>query len=229
KSLRLVNSANMAGRLDQIVSPTFDMSQATDIVLSFRYAYARRSSTNADQFRVFVSANCGENWSLRSQLFATSDLNTGGVVAGTFVPSTPAQWGFEEVTTIGSTFQVSDMRIRFDFFSDGGNNFYLDDINLNGMTVGLDEFTSYTDEQLRVVPNPASAQADLLVQQERSASIAIEMLDVTGRSVGTVFSGVLAAGEHRIALPVKGKPAGVYFVRTRSENGLIGTVRVVLE
>ena len=229
KSLRLVNSASMAGRLDQIVSPTYDMSQATDIVLSFRYAYARRNSTNADQFRVFVSANCGENWSLRSQLFATSDLNTGGVFAGTFVPSTAAQWGYEEVTTIGSTFHVSDMRIRFDFFSDGGNNFYLDDINLNGMAVGLDEFTTYTTEQMRVVPNPASAQADLLLQQDRSGRVTIELLDVTGRVVDAVFSGDLSVGEHRIAVPVNGKPAGVYMVRTSSENGPTGTVRLVVE
>ena len=155
KSVRILNNTSMTGRLDQLVTSTYDMSEVSDIILSFRYAYARRTIMSADQLRIFVSSDCGTTWSLRGQLFGTSDLNTGGIVTGNFIPNGPAQWGYKEILTINNSFQVSNMRIRFDFFSDGGNNLYLDDINLNGtpVSVGLVELGDGTSNTV-VVPNP---------------------------------------------------------------------------
>ena len=45
KSVRIVNSASMEGRTDELLSSTYDMSGASDIYISFRYAYAQRSSS----------------------------------------------------------------------------------------------------------------------------------------------------------------------------------------
>lgn len=229
KSLRLVNTAQMSGRVDRFVSPTYDMSDATQITLSFRYAYARRTSTSADQFRIYASSNCGETWSLRSQLFATSDLNTGGIVAGTFVPTNPSQWGYKELTTINSNFHVSDMRIRFEFFSDGGNHFYLDDINLNGVSVGLEELTGSSGGLLQVMPNPASSKADVLFNLEHTGQVRLELLDPLGRTVQVVHDGNMARGEHRLMLPIAGLSAGVYLVRIQDADGTSGTVRLVID
>lgn len=228
KSIRLLNTAGMAGRIDQLFTPTMDLSGATEINLSFRYAYARRTATSADQLRVFVSNNCGQTWSLRGQLFATSDLNTGGVVTGNFVPNGPSQWGYKEITTINSTFHVSNMRIRFDFGSEGGNNFYLDDININGMPVGLAEYDGVEAMDMRVVPNPVGTTADLLISLERTEQTRIELLDVLGRTLNLIHDGTMVTGDHRIALPMGNVPPGVYIVRiTRAEGA--GSIRVVKE
>lgn len=228
KSIRILNSATMTGRLDQLVSPTMDMSGVEEIVLSFRYAYARRNAENDDQLRVFVSSNCGETWSLRSQLFATSDLNTGGVVTGTFVPNSPAQWGFEEITTINSSFQVSDMRVRFDFFSGGGNHLYLDDININGLPVGLEEVAAKGSLDLRVQPNPTSGDAELLLDMAATDRVRIELVDVLGRSLSVMNDGALAAGQHRFEVPLEDRATGVYLVNVVRTNAS-DVIRVVVQ
>lgn len=229
KSLRILNNSSMAGRLDQLITPTYDMSGVSDIVLSFRYAYARRTNMSADQLRIFVSSNCGENWSLRGQLFGTSDLNTGGIVTGNFIPNGPAQWGYKEILTINSTFQVSDMRIRFDFFSDGGNNLYLDDINLNGtaVNVGLVELGEDAGDAV-VMPNPTASNADLRLRLAAADRVRLELLDMTGRVLSTFQDGTLAAGDQRIAIPMGERASGIYIVRITTSGG-IRTLQVVKE
>lgn len=228
KSVRIVNSTSMTGRLDQLVSPTIDMSSATDIVMSFRYAFARRTSSDDDQLRVFVSRDCGESWSLRTQLFATSDLTTGGVVSGSFVPNGPGQWGYEEITNINSTFHVSDLRVRFDFFSGGGNNLYIDDININGLPVGLEEAAASGTLDLLVQPSPAAERADLVFGMEHPGRARVELLDALGRSLGVLHDGQLAAGPHRMPIALGDRADGVYLVRVQHGEAS-GTVRLVVQ
>jgi len=228
KSVRLINSASMTGRTDQLVSPTIDMHEATDITLSFRYAYARRTNTSADQLRVFVSSNCGQTWSMRAQLFGTTDLNTGGVQSGNFIPNGPDQWGYREITTINSGFHVSNMRVRFDFVSDGGNNFYLDDINLNGTPVGLEEMQGGTQRVVRVVPNPTQGNTEVILSLGKAGRTQVELQDVLGRPVAIIHEGMMAAGEHRLSVPLERAVAGIYFVRVIQADGS-QTVRVVKE
>lgn len=228
KSVRLLNSVSMAGRTDQLVSPTIDMSAATDITLSFRFAYARRSNTSADQLRVFVSSDCGQTWSMRAQLFGTTDLNTGGIQTGSFVPNGAGQWGYREVTTINNGFHVSNMRIRFDFISDGGNNFYLDDINLNGGPVGLHEWANSSAHTVYVMPNPTQGNTEALLTLDQADQTRVELQDVLGRQVALVHAGLLSAGEHRFQLPLEQAAAGTYFLRVTQANGT-RAVRIVKE
>lgn len=49
KSARIINSSAMAGRVDELVSSTYDMSDATSIVITFKYAFARRNANNDDR------------------------------------------------------------------------------------------------------------------------------------------------------------------------------------
>ena len=72
-SVRLLNTASMATQLDEFHSEPFDMSNASDILITFRYAYAQRNTTNDDRLRLYVSNNCGDSWSLRKQLRGSSD------------------------------------------------------------------------------------------------------------------------------------------------------------
>ena len=228
KSARIVNNASMDGRLDQLISPTMDMSEATSITVSFRYAYAQRSATNDDQLRVFVSNNCGSTWNLRKQMFGTSSLNTGGLVSGNFVPNGPAQWGYVDIATISDIYHVSDFRVRFEFLSDGGNNFYLDDININGMPVGLEEMSGSSGTSLMVVPNPVTEGAQAVLNIPTSGRVRLELLDVLGRTIATLHDAVMPTGVRRIDLPVEGSPAGLYFLRMQ-QGGQTEVVRFTVQ
>lgn len=227
KSARLQNTASMDGRIDQLLTPTIDLSDATDVLVSFRYAYASRQSGNDDRLRVFVSNNCGETWSLRKQMFGSSTLNTGGVTSTNFVPSA-AQWGYTEIATISSSYHVPNFRLRFEFESDGGNNFYMDDVNINGFPVGLEEAQLEQGTLLSVVPNPTTANSQVIVNLPTTGRTTLELVDVLGRTINTLQDGDLSAGERRFHLPTEGLSSGLYFVRVR-QAGLNEAVRFTVQ
>ena len=211
-SVRLLNTASMATQLDEFHSQPYDMSNATDIVITFRYAYAQRNTTNDDRLRFYVSNNCGDSWSLRKQLRGSSDLNTaGGTVSGSFVP-TGEQWGYAEVSNVSSTYHTSDFRIKFEAESYGGNNIYIDDINLNGVPVGLEEQVG-NGNSLVIVPNPAQDNAQVLIEMPTSERVALDLVDITGRTLLELHNGILASGPQRIELPISTLRSGVYIVR----------------
>lgn len=213
KSVRVLNTASMDGRIDELLSSTYDMSGASDVYISFRYAYAQRNSTSDDEVRVFVSNNCGATWSLRKILHGTNSLNTGGIVSGSFTPSGPEQWALAEVDNVSSSYHTANFRIKFEFESSGGNNFYIDDININGMPVGLHEMMSAGAIEMVVVPNPAENQANVMFQLDTPGQVRLDLLDVVGRRVRPIHDGVLPTGIQRMALPIEGLPSGMYMVR----------------
>jgi PKD repeat protein len=211
-SVRLVNATNMSGQMDDLVSTTYNMTGVPAITLTFRYAFARRSASNDDRLRIFVTNNCGETWSLRQQLRGSTNLTTGGNTTASFVPNQD-QWGYAEVTNISNAYHVSDFRFKFEFESAGGNNLYIDDINLNGASVGLEEVMAGDATALIVVPNPATDEARVIVNLRDTGRATVELLDVLGRRIQVLHDGQLVQGGHRFDIPVNTLQSGMYFIR----------------
>jgi PKD repeat protein len=212
-SVRLLNQSSMSGRTDELLTSTYDMSEAVDVNISFRYAFAQRNSSNADVLRVYVSNNCGATWSLRKIMYANTSLTTAGVVTSSFVPNGPDQWGYTVVDNVSASYHTSRFRIKFEFVSGGGNNLYLDDININGMPVGLEESIAARGGSLLVVPNPVQDMAQAIFLTKGSERVRMEVIDVTGRTVRQLFEGALAPGQQRLDVPVSGLQSGAYFLR----------------
>jgi hypothetical protein len=212
QSVRLLNTSSMASRFDELVSGTFDMSDVGSIRIAYRYAFALRNSSNDDRLRLYVSNNCGETWSLRQQLRGSTNLNTGGVVTGSFVPNA-GQWEYTEVANVSATYHTSDFRFKFEFESDGGNNVYLDDININGSPVGLDEVVPAQGTALTVVPNPVRGRAEAVFSLQTTGPVKMELMDVLGRQLNVLHNGTMVAGPQRMELPVGNLGSGLYFVR----------------
>jgi PKD repeat protein len=231
QSVRILNTASMSGRKDELVSGTFDMSDATDVTVSFRYAYAKRTAANDDILRFYVSSNCGATWSLRKTLRAsnttTNVLVTAPNTSASFVPNGPDQWGYSIVDNVSTSFHTSNFRFKFELESNGGNNVYIDDININGMSVGLEETLSNAGGALTLVPNPATDVAQAIFVATGKDRVNVELLDVTGRLVRDVFQGQLGVGQQRVDVPVAGLQGGVYFVRV-VQGGRTEVARLVV-
>ena len=217
RSIHLANDEDLAGRSDELISGTYDLSHMTDIDLSFSYAFARREPTNDDRLRIFVSSDCGTTWSLRKQLFAGSYLATAPDQNAPFVPE-PDEWVETQVSNIGEAYQVTGVRFKFQFESDGGNDLYLDDINLRGGQVGIGEQNG-SGMELRIVPNPTSQAAQAIVPMDRSGSIQVYVLDLLGQSVVASWTTWLPAGEQRVDLPTDRLVAGAYLVKVSMPSG----------
>ncbi|MBL8001626.1 MAG: PKD domain-containing protein, partial [Flavobacteriales bacterium] len=209
KSIRLRNDVNDDGDKDELISTTYDLTGATDITLTFRYAFARNNADNDDVLRIWVSNNCGQSWSLRKQMKGSTNLPTVPDQGASFTPSSTTQWQQAVVNNIPQSFAVPDFRFKFYFESNGGNNLWIDDINLSGAPVGLAELG---DEEvaMRVVPNPASGHADLQLDLREGDRVRISVLNAIGQEVAVLADGPMAAGRHNVAVPVGTLADGLY-------------------
>ncbi len=228
KCVRLNNFVSSAGELDELVSNTLDMSSATDIVISYRYAFAQRSTQNNDVLKMYVSKDCGVTWSLRDILYATGALTTAPLQTNPFTPNGPAQWSESIVDNISNSYHVPGFRIKFEFEGDGGNNLYIDNINVEAGPVGVGELVTADAGGLLVVPNPAATAAELVMDLRTGGEVSVEVLDPVGRLVATLPGREMPAGPNRVQLPLNGLSRGVYLAVVR-QNGLAQFTRFTRE
>ena len=129
-STRLQNSSNPVAQTDELQSQTIDLSPFSTAEITFRVAYAQKATDNNDRLSLFASSDCGATWTLR-WIGAGTSLATANPQTNSFTPSGPTQWE-NYIVTLPSSFLRENFRYRFEFLSDGGNNIFLDDINVNG-------------------------------------------------------------------------------------------------
>ncbi len=227
KSVRLRNDLNDDGDKDELISTTYDLSGATQITLSFRVAFARNTATNDDILRVYASKDCGATWSMRKQMRGTTTLATVPDQTAAFTPTNDAQWQEVVIDNIGSTYAVPDFRFKFYFESNGGNNLWLDDINVSGGPVGMEEL-GLEAGAMRVVPNPAAGDAQLYIELGAQGRGRVTVINALGQEVAVLADGQLAAGPHRFELPVAGLGKGVYVVRLQ-QGAAMATTRFIVE
>jgi hypothetical protein len=211
KCVKLNNgSVSGAGTIDEILSSTIDLSGLTSVTLSFKYAFAYKNSSNTDALQVWVSKDCGATWSLRKTLSGTS-LPTAPNTTGNFSP-TAAQWEQVDVTNIIASYLVSNFRVKFTFTGGGGNNLFIDDINISG-PLGTDEIDSKYN--MTLFPNPTADGATLNFTIFAPENVSMEMIDMLGQTVRVQSFGTMQTGVQSVAIPRQDLAKGVYFVRLR--------------
>lgn len=70
-----------------------------------------------------------------------------------------------------------------------------------------------------IMPNPFDKQAALSFRLFEKQNVRLEVFDLSGKRVKTIFSGELTTGEHRFELVGEGLIAGVYLVKMKGEDG----------
>ena len=196
---------------DEFITGAFNLSNVTATQLTFNLAFALGSSlqTNTDKLVVYYSTNCGQSWTPRYTRQGTALQTTASTVANDFVPSA-SQWRLETINL--STTAVStkpNVRFRFEYTYDTGNNIYIDNINLTG-TVGVDEI-NVENANVVVYPNPSSSTTYVDFNTTVGGAVKIEVTDAQGR-LCTTFQDELPAGDHQYTMSPD-LSEGVYFVR----------------
>ncbi|HEY0976252.1 MAG TPA: M43 family zinc metalloprotease [Flavobacteriales bacterium] len=220
RSLRLRNHGAPEGAVDELISTSIDLSTlSTPPVFSFRYAYRQRNSSTNDELRVLISKDCGLTWVVRAILNGSTSLSTAPIGNAPFVPADAGQWGYREITNIPDNYLEGDVRFKFRFISDGGNNLWLDDVNLNGVGVGFEELGSM-DGGLLVMPNPVNTTGEVVVDLPPAGDVQLDVLDALGRTVSVLHTGALSSGRSQWALP-QDLVDGAYLVRLRHAGGTV--------
>lgn len=226
-SLSITNNTNTDGATHELYSPVFEITGGNDgAKINFKYAFAQRATTNTDRFVVSYSTNCGKTWYPAFNKNGTSLATKSGVVSGTFTPASQ-DWRQENVSMslLGTN---SKLRLKFEFTSGSGNNFYLDDLQITNVTAQ----SNLQDDNLAlfVVPNPSMDLPVLNIESAHSQKGAVEITDQLGRSVLLYKALDLNPGSNRLDLNGQmDKPkSGTYFVRLVLQNRVMVRQWVVL-
>jgi len=217
--LKLRNYNSESGHVDEMVSNTFDMSAMDTIFVSYKWSYANRVNTTDDRLRISSSGDCGDSWTLNRIRKGTTTLPTATATNVAFTPTSTSQWNGETLTLTSSSFMTNHYQLKFEFICYGGNNVYLDDINISGVDT-LGNFIEILESEMNVslYPNPTSNQTTLEISTESHRKTNVRLYNAAGQLVQTPFTGYLSIGTHQISITPPG--AGFYFVEVQSGNQL---------
>jgi len=240
KSLKLNNFEQQGVNLDNLISTPIDLSNEAigNVTLSYRYAHAKKNSSNKEHIRAYFSKGCDAPWVLRTQnnksSLASSPIDT--------QPYTPPSGDWVTVhipfdSPAYNQFLTENFRFKLEFSADGGNNFYLDDINLYQ---GFSESTIHTNPQdsidyqnhiatmgiadqtlllhdASIFPNPNNGEAQLTFSIQQTQQVVVSVQDVSGK---TLKQTAIYAGEglNTVYMNNAELSSGIYFVKITAHH-----------
>lgn len=218
KCVKLNNYAETASTTyDELISSTIDLSSVVSpdvVTLSFRYSYKKKSTSNSEALKISASYDCGANWVVRKTISGTtlSSLAT----SAQWTPTTTADWTTVHVTTISSMYFTPDFRFKFRFDGSGGNNIYIDDINIysgapsDALVLDLNENTSLINE-LEVYPNPADEEVNVHFSIPSDEDVQLKIQDITGKIAQSQLIKA-KTGSNLVMMDTDSLSSGLYFM-----------------
>jgi hypothetical protein len=227
-SIGVANYDKVAPTLDEIISPAYDLRAVQNPSLTFRLNFTRRTTNDNDQLQVFISNNCGKTWTSLYLKNANGSLKTSTTVQpASYTPAISSnEWRLEKVNI--QPFLAQDVvRFKFSFTSGGGNNLFIDDINVDGInTTGLKNYTK--QNKVSIFPNPASNQLTLNYSGE-GGEITIEIIDVLGHTVKECTSGKTLEKNKSTTINLNSIENGIYIIRVKQQGKYIHSEKLIKE
>lgn len=207
---------------DFLVSPAFDLSNSTNITVSFDYAYgsaADPDSSYDEVIKVYSSRDCGKTWTPRQTILGSVLITAFAAQESYFVPASN-QWKQASFTY---TTGAMDKRVRFKMeFSatNQSNNLYIDNFVIDGI-LGISD---HELSGISVYPNPSKVGNSVTISGLYAAESTISIYDLQGKIV--VEKAMNATGEN-VELDMHLK-AGCYLVEVAQNDSRFLT-RLVVE
>lgn len=201
-----------AGTINELILPPINLAGVITPTLTFDLAYATYA-TEADKLEVFVSDDCGDNWTNVYDKSGTN-LNTAPPTTSPFVPSA-AQWRNESVNLFG--YSNPSILLKFVATSAYGNNLYIDNVNLSQLNpVGVFS-TPLSNINIEVFPNPTSGDVNLTVNSINNSNYRINLINSLGQVIFEKNFN-FSIGINNIQIETKQYPEGIYNVVLESNN-----------
>ncbi|MDD3875340.1 MAG: M43 family zinc metalloprotease [Bacteroidales bacterium] len=216
-SMRIRNATIPEGSINYFMSPNIDMGFIeAPVNISFKLAYAQRTSESNDRLRVLVSKDCGKTWIPRYSRTGVGLVSNGGAYVSTnFVP-TSAQWK-DETVNVSTLANSPSTLIQFECRSEGGNYMYIDDINITGV-VGIEESDNSLLSDFQIFPNPLSFDSYISFTLTEANPTKISIYDIIGHKLASFDLGQMTEGIYDIKFSeILSRPAqGMYIVEINS-------------
>ncbi|MFH1295758.1 MAG: PKD domain-containing protein [Bacteroidota bacterium] len=210
---------------DQLISPVFDFSNFSSILLTFRHAYAQRDVLK-DSLIILVSDDCG---STNTRVFAEGPDGTPNrfvthePMMDAFYPESADDWCSGSYGV--SCYEVDlnaysgkpDVKIAFESYNRRGNNLFLDDITITGI-VGISAGTDHS-HSIRVYPNPTKGVVNISI--DRLSGVAtMKLFTMQGQHVWSEQIAE-ATGPVTRQFDLSSLTRGIYFLKVTTSQAIL--------
>ena len=228
---KLVNFGQVPSNIDELTSAPIDLSvipSTGNVTLSFRYAYRKKTAADYEYLKVFVSADCGANWAQRKTLAGNNLSNL--TSSTSWKPTQASDWTTVHMINVTSNYFSSNFKMKFKFEGEGGNNIYLDDINLydgdpsDELVLGLSGNQEFSG--VEVYPNPAENETNVSFSLMSSQEVLFTVYDYSGKLIERkVVKGV--EGPNVIMYNTSTMSSGIYYIKLESNQYTFTTPFVI--
>ena len=217
KCIFLDNFSNNSGSFNSFTSETIDLTSvpSTDeILFSFDYVYSKKTAEDFESLKIFGTTDCGKSWIL-FKTFTSNELDQGFVSSQPFFPVSN-DWS-TKIFTIYSLFQTNNFRFKMEFESGGGNNFFIDNINIfPASQLGLNQQDLLQD--ISVFPNPTNFNTVLNFYSSTQQNIEIVVYNSLGEVVSKPFVSLVKIGSNQFNIESANFKKGIYYININGDN-----------
>ena len=206
------------GELDVLISPSYDISSVATKIMTFKQAYAKKNISNDDRLYVYTSIDCGNTWMFGLLITSANLPSVNSTQSANFVP-VASDWVTRTVD-LSTVSDSSNVRFKFEFESGGGNNIYIDDVNIGG-TVGVDDFSNIAS--FKIFPNPTKSSAQISFNLVKDVKLlSIKVRNAVGQEVTSVINEqAFSPGKYTLKIDEERKLAsGIYFITFNADDNI---------
>lgn len=220
-SVKMNNYNADTGRIDELISTSFDFTSMSNPKIYFKVAYAQVNANSKDQLRVLISTDCGNNWANRQTKSGATLASVPSPISSAFTPSSTTQWRLDSITNLAPYYNNKNIRVKFEFTNAGGNNLYIDDISIIGTPIaGINNLLA-DNIDFNIYPNPTKDKSVVSFNLiEGGAKITVSVYNILGKEVARLLDNEYnSGGVHQLQLNTTEMSSGIYFIKlTANEN-----------
>ena len=208
-SVMINNFNNTINGKDELYSRAINLAGASALNISFKYAFARKDTSNKDQLYLYTISSCGGLTLPRFNAIGSA-LETSSVTTSAFYPTSASQWKLINAPILTSQL-TSGFRMKFLFNANGGNNIFIDDINID-ISTGTKDISEMI-EMVTLYPNPSSNSCSLKFNLSQAKTLSVNIYNMLGEKVLTLQKNVYDEGAHEVKLNTTALSNGMYIVQ----------------
>lgn len=210
-----------------IVKPINTENLENGSTLTFDYATVKRTPSSDDRIRVLAKRDCDGDWkviyenstnpSIQNEVVTEGmAINNGQIQYLDYVPAS-SDWKTAEVRLPAAFRGKSYVQFKLELFGRDGNFFYLDNLNISGAPVSVDE--NEFESSFSVIPNPSNGNAVVEFELSNSTDVTLEIVDIIGKSYGAISEG-MTEGKNMVHISnvASDLANGIYFAKITKNN-----------
>lgn len=175
KSLSVQAFGSSSQKNNWLVSPSYSLEHFNEVGLSFDLSYAI-SSGGLDELEVLALGNCQSDWSSIWNL-SLAELNFESSDEAWF----PSDSWHRQFISLSNWSGSQEFKLAFVFTNNGGNNFYIDNIELSNNSDPNQPLIP--PSQFFVYPNPALESFEVKVNLLKKQNVRVQLIDLSGKTV----------------------------------------------